>query len=597
MQNAARWRSFFGATFVFLLIAASRISTLSLTDRELHTDEVWAVWQTLGTPVNVALETTWPPGFASVVYLWKSFVGLHPIALRLLSVLLFMLGCAFVYRVMHRLRGEQSALIALLAYSSITLSAFFATQLRSYILVYSLLPLAFWLTLRYFDRPRLRRALPLALTLAAMFYTSYTSIFPFALLGLYTLVVYRRAVWRWWLPALIALPVALPEMLRVSTVVSQRAQNVGQNLGDILPALGGLYRGYIHQDSAVWMLLFVVATAFLIWQQRPLKAQTIGVLLWTLTPVLLYLFDDYLGLYYPIYSWFVVLGLVLWLAWGLSYTPRLLQWASLVFFVLMLFTPIRLNAFTTTEPRLGRSLEWLTEHAQWGDVIVIDPNWHNPYCDCIQSEAFDYFAQVFFPQGFTILDHPRLYDRRVWYLSTVDREDPDTLNAIRDNRIEGIFSGPATSLLRLYEGPPDIVGTLFENGMRFHGADVIDEPPGLLVRREGDSIRLRLWWSVDEPPQFDYSVALHIYGNGEVIAQSDSAPQLVSPDDPSETSRWTPERFYIEERELQLPLTLSTTTRPIYLVVYQSWDGVRIPAPGVNENTVLPIYTLHTKAW
>ncbi len=114
--------------------------------------------------------------------------------------------------------------------------------------------------------------------------------------------------------------------------------------------------------------------------------------------------------------------------------------------------------------------------------------------------------------------------------------------------------GPPELLIRLYEGPPDFAGVLYDNGMRFHGAEVIQNgvlSQGPIARREGQTIRLRLWWSVDAAPlAADYSLSTVIVDdNGVIVAQFDGPPQVAgTPDDPRETSQWQPGRYYVEER-------------------------------------------------
>jgi hypothetical protein len=159
---------------VFLIIAGGRILRLSLDDKELHVDEVWSVWQLMGTHKNYTLDTNWPPLYIIGLDVWKEVAGIHPVTLRFYSVLLFMLGVAFTYRALKGLRNESPGLL-------------FTTEVRANALIFSLMPLAFWLTIRYFDSPNWRRALVLGIVMAAMFYTAFTAFGAFLMLGLYTL--------------------------------------------------------------------------------------------------------------------------------------------------------------------------------------------------------------------------------------------------------------------------------------------------------------------------------------------------------------------------------------------------------------------------
>ncbi|MEP7286192.1 MAG: hypothetical protein ABI947_10540 [Chloroflexota bacterium] len=638
-QTQAHRRTIFSVTLLLLLIAASRILRLSLDQRDLHVDEVWSVWQLLGAHPDYMRDAAWPPLYYIVLDGWRQLVGLHPVVLRFLSALLSLIGAASIYRVARRLwigntRREMIGLMAMVVYSALALSTLLTTQVRGYALVYALLPVAFWFTLRYFDHPQIRRAIPLALTLAAMFYTWYGSVGAFLLIGIYTLLVYRQAIWRWWLPGIIAGLIALPGIIGIMGLVTNRIKPLSDSkIEPLIPALTALYKQDAGSSVIVWLLLFGIATVLIAISQwagsgrpdpykipsgvgaRPASpadfslrterrlggedkrfSRPLALLVWIFVPVIMYGLNSYLGLFSANYTWYFVLGLALWMAWGLSQLPRSGQIVALAVLVGVLFTPIPYAAMQITPPPLGRSFAWLAQHVQWGDVIAIDPLWKDRYCNCVEPEVFDYLSRLYFPQGLPVVSNPDGY-RRVWYLKWASLEDQAFEQRVRQNRVEGMFVGPPEALFRLYEAPPDSTGIPFENGMRFHGIDIIDQKPGLLARRVRDTVRVRLWWSVDKPITVDYSVALHIYANGQLVTQSDSAPQIVEAGTPHETSRWQMGRFYIEERDLEIPDSLITGAYPINLIVYWSGDQVRISAPGVTQDRMLPIYTLNIKAW
>ena len=48
---------------------------------------------------------------------------------------------------------------------------------------------------------------------------------------------------------------------------------------------------------------------------------------------------------------------------------------------------------------------------------------------------------------------------------------------------------------------------------------------------------------------------------------------------------------------LPLPYPLARQTLRLYLVVYQWWDNTRIPAPGVDEDTLLFLRPVYVAAW
>jgi hypothetical protein len=268
--------------------------------------------------------------------------------------------------------------------------------------------------------------------------------------------------------------------------------------------------------------------------------------------------------------------------------------------VVSLIIPVDYVSFTATPQPLGVSFEALAKQVRWGDVLAIDPQWQDRYCKCIEPEVINYFIRLYFPQGWQIVDDPTGY-RRVWYLKWDSVNDAAYEKRIREGRLASVFVGPPEALFRLYEAPPNPTGVLFENGLRFHGIEVIDEPSGILVKRAGDRFRVRLWWSVDRQPSADYSIGLQGYLAGNLVIQSDSGPQLADPTQPAVTSQWVPGQFYVEVREITVPRSISSGTLnakiPIYLTVYQWWDGLRIRAAGMNTDNLLETISLYIKAW
>ena len=599
MFSQSRTRTLFLVTSVLIILMAGRILHLGVAIQEFHADEVWSVWQLIGSHTDYTRDANWPPLYYMMLDGWWRVAGLQPIALRMLSLFIFLIGEVCLYRAIRRIRTESAALLAVLAFGGLALNVYLTTQVRPYALVYGLLPISLWLTMRYFDHPRLGRGLVLGAVLAAMFYAAYGSVGAFLLLGIYTLVVYRQAIWRWWLPGVSAVVIAAPVIVSIFSLATGRVKAVTATTLPPLPTvLANLFRWDTGNYILLWLLLLIIATILVFYRQR--LSRSSGLLAWTLSPILIYILNPVLGLLAsPMYTWFVTIGFAAWIGVGLSYLPRIGKIMAAVALIVVIFTPLtagEIGNIAAQNLPLSESFQWLAQHVQWGDVIVLDPKWKDRYCDCIRAEMIEYFTNLYFPQGLRVVDNPDGY-RRVWYLKWASQEDKAFEQRVQTNRVPGIFVGPPEALFRLYEAPPDSAGIPFANGMRFHGIDVLDQPTNLLVRRAGDKFRVRLWWSVDKPVDADYSVALHIYANNQLSVQSDSAPQIAAPDIPHETSRWQSGQFYIEERELEVPKSFTSGDYPLYLIVYQWQNNTRVAAPGVNQDGLLPIYTLTVKSF
>lgn len=589
------------AVTLLLLIAASRI--LRLGELGMNPDEVWSVWQTFGTPGQILLWTPydWPPGYYLALGLWRGLAGQHPIILRYFSVMAFLIGSSFLFRVMKRQRGSNAALLVLPVYAALGYGIFLSTEVRGYALLLSLLPLAFWFTLRYFDDSSAKRGILLALSLASMFYISVTSIGAFLMLGIYTLVVYRKQVWRWWLPGLIAGILATPEIIAKAQLAITRTEATRTLvLPPLLEALRTLYGDNAGSETIflVWGVLLISSTIAIIYYRR-MDKMALAWLLWAVgAPVLMYVLHPLLGFFSVRYAWWIMLGMATWVVWGLAYLPRRIILATAVLLTGIMFVPVPLQNYTglTNLSPLEANFIWLKDHLVAGDVFVTDPAML-----CGGSEEWDYFIRTYFPAPLTFTQNPAGY-RRIWYVTGNAPPEASKQAAVMDGRIAGRFVGPPQCLFQLYEAPPDDKGILFENGMRFHGMEVMegDQPwTGPLVRREGESVHLRLWWSVDRIPDLDYSINTYVYSNNAgLVAESNGPPQVVYPARaPLETSRWQPDRYYIEERDLILPAPVGKSSVGIYLVIYFWQDGRRVPAPGTNQDTALFLQPLKIMAY
>lgn len=592
MHQSTRRRELAALTALLLAITASR--AIHFDRIQMHWDEVWAIWQTFGTPGQI-LEWTpydWSPLYFLSLGAWKAIVGIHPAALRILSLFSFLLSAACIYRLARRLWNAHAGVLVTLVYSALTYSVYFSIIVRGYAFLLALVPPTLWFTVRYFDRPTWWRAVPLALSMAALFYVQPTSIIAFAMLGIYTLTVYRSGVYRWWRPGVLAALLALPEIINKARLAGNHLVAIqNQSLPPFWQTIQRLFMTYTGEAHLIWLALLIVATVLLLYYHR-LEARVVALLVWVLAPALLYFLQPYIGIFRygaPRYMWWVIPGAALWTGWGLSLLPRRAGTGALVVLVGLMFVPIPYNKQRDT------SFETLAQHWRTGDVIVLDPNCQT----CPAPEEWEYFGRVYFPNGIAFVDDPADH-RRVWYAHHVTQEHPATRQAVNAGRVPGVFVGPPEFLLQLYEGPPDREGVRFENGLRFHGLEVIGAVPGRPVMHEGQAVTVRLWWSVDEAIPYDYSIGLFVMNQSatRLFAQADGPPQTaLGTRQKVQTSAMEPDRFYIDERELALPNPMGAGTYRFFLTVYQPWDTVRIAAPGVNDSILLPLQNLWVKSW
>ena len=321
---------------------------------------------------------------------------------------------------------------------------------------------------------------------------------------------------------------------------------------------------------------------------------TLGFLAWIALPILVYVFNNQLGLFRDDrYLWWELSGLIFWIGSGLTLLPKRAIQAIAVLLVVVALLPVSLNDFHYyIYAPFDYNFTLLRENMQPGDVIVVDPSFNST-----PSSVWDYYLRVYFPNGLPFVDSPEGY-RRVWYVTVDWLRDPALDARVEAGRVAGKYFGPPNFLIRLYEAPPDPVGILFANGMRFHGIDIerASTPDGP-VYHEGETVKIRLWWSVDRPVDLDYSVGTYLLGDNGVNVQTNGPPQ--PSDAPPETSQWEPGRFYIDEREFDMPYPLNdvNTAYPLWLSVYFWQDPTPIPVPGADENGLLKIGQVLVYSW
>lgn len=334
--------------------------------------------------------------------------------------------------------------------------------------------------------------------------------------------------------------------------------------------------------------VFVLIAAFLIVGRYGMRRNTLALLLWMAAPVVFFfavLFDAFTE---RTFAW-AVIGYALWIGWGMSRLPRSgIAGLATVFFVIMIGPVPFAEKYKIVDTPLVQEFEFLKQHLQAGDVVLIDPN------VVIAAEEWDYFTRAYFANGLQWVQQPKEY-QRVWYFSPDGKGTAAIFNAIQVNRVAEDAIDVDGLALQLYEQPPDLQGVLFANGMRFNGAQILDQVGPIAIARPDEPLRIRLWWSISDAVPLDYSVGTYIFSGSTMVAQFNGPPQTTST--PQQTSRWMTGQYYVEERDIELPSQMITGTYTVLMAVYSSADGKRISAPGTDANTLLPLPSFQIHGW
>ncbi len=610
------------AVLILLAIFLSRAQQLNGITFDI--DEVRSAMRSEGNISQIIAwqPDDWPPLYGVMLGSWRAAISENPLILRTSSLLLFMLATALIYRMMRVLfEGEYAAVGAMAVFGALGYNIFLSLYLRPYVLAMVFFPLALWLTVRYFHRPTLWRAILLGLSLGALFYTTYTAVIPFALLGLYTLMKRPRSIWRWWLPVLFLVLLAIPELLRRLQSFSHRLENAS-SISPLLPSFGpGIIKTFrefggttIDGDQLYlfWFALFIVAVGLLIVNRK--RARPIvwwGIFVALSAPFILYgmalipLFYFYVARY----VWWGLIAVPLVIGAGLRFLPRVAWGAVVIVMLALMFRPADDYDHRYVPFPFEQVFSWLHGQVEKDDVILFDRNFclwdcgDNNYNE--EDKVVYYYGQ--FADGIPFVKEPG-NARRVWYLSQNGWQNPEMKADVARGRVARQFAGPWNFLLRLYEAPPDPTGVLFSNGLRFHGLEIIGDNGRALQYPisldEQATVHMRLWWSVDHPLDREYSVSVQWLKGTSLLVAADGAPKLIHLDPaqvndplPNTMTDWKPGQFYVEDRAVTLP-SLSNPAHPtLYLTVYQWWDGVRLIAPGVNSDHLLPITQAIVWGW
>ena len=590
---------------VAVLLVSFQIRMSLLHHRNFDSDEVRLIRRSEGNVAQVIAwqPTDWPPLFNLVVSSWLHAVSNHPIVLRVVVVLWSLFGIAATYRVSQHLYGNAwSGFGAMLALAAVIYHMEFSIYLRGYIMAVALFPMTLWLTLRYFERPHWRRALSLALSIAMMFYTTYVSILAFAIIGVITILEFGLHIWRWWMPVMLSFVLVLPELLHKYTRLLTRFNSAeGANIQQAQSIAHGieiLQDKFFGSTLVVWIVLFgLVSLILLLKQRRTIAWVFLGLLL--LAPFLLYAIVEARIIYHfhHRYVWWALLPMSLFIGAGVASAPRAIQIAIIT--ILIGLTVFNRNVMAKRGGDYETAFKWIAENARAGDILVRDSGVCPAACGhgrMTWNYYEDYYLRDVVPRTNQLDDA-----RRIWYVRASERIDRNLAERIGTGRIPADFVDGSQFFIQQWIAPPNPEGIRYDNGMRFHGLDILDEADnhqvGLVEVKEQTTMRVRLWWSVDEALTQDYSVSLRLITNkGKRLDREEDAPpqpihlQLSHPGDlPQSIMAWEAGQIYVEERTIDIPDLDSFYVSHLYIIVYDWRDGTRFNAGGVNDAGILRI--------
>jgi hypothetical protein len=611
----------------FLLVGAWRLN--------MHPDEELSYRSTNGDlafTINfqTSVQDNQAPLWFVTFWAWRETVGDAEYTSRVLGVLCVLLALAITYRLGRRWFGSKSVgLAAPLLLIGNGLFFNYALDIRPYPLVMLCAALSMWAYTRWLDGRSPRRAAIYGVSIALLLYVHYLLVFLVIVQGVYFLTQKPRprdfgqaalagivgvGLWLPWLPTFYHQVIGLRQIETASGTgrgvagigVSTQATSLQTALDLINAASNGL----------IWLygLVLIVGVVWVVWQRarrrasvqphpRPFsygegrqevseitpplvrtgEGQFPGsyryglALAWGIGVALVALAANLVAaVYAPRFVSHMMLGLALALAAGLIALPRRFGYVGVAIII-----GANLLTFSGTIPDRVPYRDLYGEisaQGQPGDVVLNTGN-----VDGFLAWQQAHYLSPELQAGITGDVETAQAARRVWFL-TGDWFNP----AIQAQFASLEPTHPVQEVLgqcpergwcylaQLMEAPPLDAPVRFgaANGVDFWGAGV--------DAVTASEVETRLWWRVEEAPSVNYSFSLRLVdGAGAVIAQSDGPIHHYGAD--VETSALEPGKISIDSRNIALPQGLARGEYRLELVVYQSWDGVRLAVNGADS--------------
>ena len=598
---------------LLLLLAAVRI--LSLQDVTPSFDEMNILYHLDGNLYEVYRWTPydWPPLHFLSLSIWEDLVGRNPFALRIFSLLCFMVSAACFFQILKSRISSMAAYMGTLIFGRMVYVIFISYELRGYSLMFCMILLA-WLVAGKMSRRMTRKYLFLfALFVIAALFTSYISIFPIALVLIDSLLMNRSHIKGivnrqkrsmrpiYWLMMWVAILIAItPILIKVLPLAYHRVEyTLTLSQLPFVEAIDDWFSRIVGRVADVILLMLFVGILVLILQRRMTGFQATLFVWGVLCIPIFYFLNPYSNFFNVKYSSWITIGMAGFIAATLSTQQRWVSRAVLGVSCLIWIVPVQLTvprSFYWEAHHLYRSFEWLSKEMHADDVILLAEDQ-----ECIlKADYWNHPFQLHLPQGLEFTDTAEGH-RRVWFVTADGSPDSMHWETLRSDYIERHFVGPPACLFRLYEGPPDRKGILFDNGMRFHGAQLMIDheviAPGVLPKlREGETFHIRFWWANDRVLKQDYSVGTFFLkafpsNQANVLFEKHGPPTPSNSSiSPLETSQWQVGQWYYEDREFQVPYPFLRQMLDVRIAVYH-WETPteRYNADGTDPFGLLPV--------
>lgn len=584
-----------------LLLVFTAWRFLAIPHLYMREDEQLSFQYTEGTLIDTlnyqATQDNQAPLWYAVFWMWGQVAGRTETAARVLSILMSALTAALTYQLGRRWFSDWR--VGAFSVFALMLSAYAfigMMEIRPYSLVMVVAPASMLALDRWLKRQTLNTALVYGVTLALMLYTHYFLAFLILFQGVMLIFsrMPRRTLIRQgsaaaaigvllWLPQL---PVLISQLTALRRLAEQASQVYGIGIG--VPhtheptSWETFSRLIVHLSNgqAVVLAVFIALGTAWLWRRRGFwwaAGWGIGV------PVGMLIVNAFAAVYAGRYVVHASIGVaILCAAVVFSARSRLVTFGlAAAFSISMVWSfgsalPVRVpyrDLFAAINASSQPGDQVLFLRADENDNLV---SWH------IRTYLSPAIGRL--PGADAI---PASGTRRLWFVTAnwfdddVQREFTRLEADFPVRQVIGQCDRAWCYLAQLMIAPPLTDPLIFGGQVPFFGAEAAWE--------DAHTLSVRTYWRTEQPVPADYSIGVHLLDvNGVLIAQDDSAirhygEQLV------QTSQMEPGQIYQDVRRLILPDSAAGREARLALVVYQSWDGVRLTLADGADHLDLPL--------
>ncbi|QPC81984.1 glycosyltransferase family 39 protein [Phototrophicus methaneseepsis] len=521
---------------------------------------------------------------------WQRLVGTHEVPMRVNSILYAMLSLSIVYQIAKSwFKSRQIGLFAMVLLPVNTFFFLYNLEMR----MYALAMLATVLSMRFFQLWLQKRTLKLALfyglTVPLMMYTHYYLAFVVIVQVLY-FILRHGLNWRLWrqaiAAALLALVVWLPGILILYSQLTliDFAEVGGLKIPTDPTTPETIWELILSVTNGFWFIYVPLLVLALVrwWRSSNFwLAVTWGIGI----PVVILVVNLFGPIYTQRYVSFLIVGLGLLYAAGLTVLPRPVAWLLLIGLFIGGYATVTNNMLVRIPYR--DIYTPMGEMAEPDDVIFVQHDADN--------FKFEMMAR-YLPDG--LMDN-LIYTleeaeghRRVWHLTHefLTPAVQETFNALKQDRVV-LYNPPASNCTRAYcyvaqllVGPPDDTITYFGEQVGFRGADIVDITD--------EQLQMHLWWYSEATPDRDYSISVQMLDeDGALVTQTDGPVTSYFGGQTIQTSAMMPNTIYLGVRNLNIT-NVSPGEYTLALVVYWWEDGERLLLPDGSDSLTLQTVTI-----